>query len=339
MQRIHFTIDDLSNTRISPTVGPIAESIFSLTLLYGRARGPYREWQQRTHQRLGDGTQSINSVRKKTRNISDDLMWLVDQPPRTNQSHRELSAVLEVCRAAVVPYWPRIIEYLETEREAWGRIMTSRGMNGLLSTLHPKVRWDPPVLEIRGVPDGDVHLNGRGIQLAPSLFLTHRPCIVIGVNNQQRQSALAFATPAPAQRGAKLWSPVDDGDRPLAALVGQTRADALAGLREDPCTTGELAARLGISAAGASQHASVLRRAGLITTRRNRRSALHIVTDLGVYLLDGRVGADQIPDPDLSPFPEYFATGKPEPSRATSTTGHRSGSRLGYPTEPQAEHT
>lgn len=339
MQRIHFTLNDLGNTKISPTVGPVAESIFSLTLLYGRARSPYQEWQQHAYRRLDDSIQSIDTIRKKTRNISDDLMWLVDQPPRTSQSHRELSAVLEVCRAAIVPYWPHIIEYLEVEREAWGRILTSRGMNGLLSTLHPKVRWNPPVLEIRGVPDGDVHLNGRGIQLTPSLFLTHRPGIVIGVNNQQRQSALAFATPAPAESGARLWSPADDGDRPLAALVGQTRADALAGLREDPCTTGELAARLGISAAGASQHASVLRRAGLITTRRNRRSALHIVTELGVFLLDGRVSTDQAPDPDLSPFPEYDVTAEPEPSRAASTTGYRPGDRLESRTGPRAEHT
>jgi DNA-binding transcriptional ArsR family regulator len=162
-------------------------------------------------------------------------------------------------------------------------------MNGLLATLHPKIRWNPPVLEIRGVPSEDVHLNGRGIQLTPALFLAHRPGVVIGVNDEQRQAALAFPTTPSSESRGRLWDVADDGDRPVAALVGPTRADALARLREDPCTTGELAARLGISSAGASQHASVLRRAGLITTRRDRNSSLHVVTTLGTSLLDGRV--------------------------------------------------
>jgi Helix-turn-helix domain len=51
------------------------------------------------------------------------------------------------------------------------------------------------------------------------------------------------------------------------------------------CTTTELADRVGISLAAASQHASVLRDAGLITTRRQGSAVLHVLTPLGAELL------------------------------------------------------
>ncbi len=42
---------------------------------------------------------------------------------------------------------------------------------------------------------------------------------------------------------------------------------------------------MGISLAAASQHASVLRNAGLITTRRRGSAVLHVLTPLGAELL------------------------------------------------------
>jgi DNA-binding transcriptional ArsR family regulator len=42
---------------------------------------------------------------------------------------------------------------------------------------------------------------------------------------------------------------------------------------------------VGISLAAASEHASVLRDAGLITTHRNGSSVLHVLTPLGAELL------------------------------------------------------
>ena len=46
-----------------------------------------------------------------------------------------------------------------------------------------------------------------------------------------------------------------------------------------------LASRAGISLAAASQHASVLRGAGLIVTRRQGGAVLHVLTPLGAELL------------------------------------------------------
>ena len=70
----------------------------------------------------------------------------------------------------------------------------------------------------------------------------------------------------------------------LAALVGRNRAAVLQSIA-DGCTTTELAHRVGISLAAASQHASVLRGASLIATRRQGGAVLHVLTPLGAELL------------------------------------------------------
>jgi DNA-binding transcriptional ArsR family regulator len=76
------------------------------------------------------------------------------------------------------------------------------------------------------------------------------------------------------------------GQSGLAGLLGPTRAAVLAALAGGS-TTGEVARRLRISPAGASQHATVLRRAGLILSTRRGNNVLHTLTPLGTALLDG----------------------------------------------------
>jgi DNA-binding transcriptional ArsR family regulator len=77
----------------------------------------------------------------------------------------------------------------------------------------------------------------------------------------------------------------------LAPLLGRTRAAALAAIA-DGCTTTELTVRLGISVAGASQHATVLRDACLIITRCYGGTALYTLTPLGTELLAGGLSQD-----------------------------------------------
>jgi DNA-binding IscR family transcriptional regulator len=50
--------------------------------------------------------------------------------------------------------------------------------------------------------------------------------------------------------------------------------------------TTELARSVGISPAGASQHATVLRNAGLVTTHRHNGSAVHRLSPRGATLLE-----------------------------------------------------
>jgi DNA-binding transcriptional ArsR family regulator len=89
------------------------------------------------------------------------------------------------------------------------------------------------------------------------------------------------------QIAASLWhgNGYTPGNRGLEDLIGRTRSAIMEAMR-DGATTSELARRVQVSAACASQHASVLRGAGLITTRRLDNRVLHTLTPLGHALLD-----------------------------------------------------
>jgi DNA-binding transcriptional ArsR family regulator len=95
----------------------------------------------------------------------------------------------------------------------------------------------------------------------------------------------------------------------LARLVGRTRAAVLFAARTRP-TTSELAQRVGISAASASEHATVLREAGLITTHRHRNTVRHTLTRIGVDLL--RVVAPRAVNLTIADrWPEIRTGGRP----------------------------
>lgn len=72
--------------------------------------------------------------------------------------------------------------------------------------------------------------------------------------------------------------------RDLSALLGRTRAAVLEAIADGGNTTA-VAERLGVSPASASEHAAVLREAGLITSVRVRNCVQHTLTPLGAALL------------------------------------------------------
>jgi DNA-binding transcriptional ArsR family regulator len=299
MLRIHFTVEDLSRVRMTASLGAVAESVFALDLFSHSSGAVFNKWRHQVRKRLD---QRFDTIERLARDHSlPDLLWLLERPraaeSRTwvaDQDRQQIAAeVFVFCQAAVIPHWERIGEHLESVRDARGRITIANGVERMLSTLHPRIRWNPPVLEIPDEREHDLHLGGRGLVLTPSLFLLSRPCVVVDAERETGLPALVFATPATVAVATHV---LDDGTAPekspqkgqaLGALIGHTRAAALRVLAES-CTTGELSARLGISLAGASKHATVLRRAGLITTERNRNTALHTLTSLGVALLQSR---------------------------------------------------
>ncbi|MEU1056256.1 winged helix-turn-helix domain-containing protein [Streptomyces sp. NPDC005876] len=197
----------------------------------------------------------------------------------------------EVWRRAIAPHWDRLVAHLEAECDARGRVAMAGGVQQLLATLHPRITWRNSVLSVPGGPDEDVRLHGRGLVLCPSVFLSHRPGMVVrprpAGDPPDERPLLVFGVQLDPRAAERIWgAPQRERSASLNALVGRTRAAALRVLRVG-CTTSQLADRLGISVAGASQHASVLREAGLITTRRFRNTVLHTVTPLGIALLDG----------------------------------------------------
>ncbi|MBT2400997.1 helix-turn-helix transcriptional regulator [Streptomyces sp. ISL-100] len=188
-------------------------------------------------------------------------------------------------RAAVEPYWPHIQSRIEADRAARGRALLDGGADELLASLPPMLRWRPPVLEADYPVDRDLYLRGRGLLLQPSFFCRGTPVVY---RDPQLPPVLVYPV-----THADAPAPADDPGPPLGRLVGQTRSTVLAAIGGG-CTTSELARRAGVSLASASQHACVLREAGLVVTLRHGNSVLHTLTPLGAALLRGGATAESL---------------------------------------------
>ncbi|WP_169950777.1 helix-turn-helix transcriptional regulator [Microbispora sp. H11081] len=176
--------------------------------------------------------------------------------------------------SSLASWWPRVRETAAADRALRAETLLRGGTDALLATLLADGRWDPPVLHVRTTCDYEVELCGRGLLLVPSYFAP---------------GALLMYRPG---LSTVLVYPMCSGDRPedatdaLGPLLGRTRAAVLAALRH-PATTSELADRVAVSRASASEHATVLRNAGLISTTRLGGAVLHTLTPLGSALLAG----------------------------------------------------
>src|SRR5689334_11244777 len=94
----------------------------------------------------------------------------------STRPHRLRAGTGAVCvyfRSLIEPYLPAIEEALCTEVAAGIQQFLHRGPEGLLGVLGPATRWDPPVLSVDHPRERDLHLDGRGIVLAPCYFALH----------------------------------------------------------------------------------------------------------------------------------------------------------------------
>ncbi|MEU1288200.1 helix-turn-helix domain-containing protein [Kitasatospora sp. NPDC005856] len=217
---------------------------------------------------------------------------------------RQLCDSLEhVADHALIPHWQEIQAMTAADATVRARQMLGGGVETLLARLNPRrVRWRAPVLEIAILSglDADVHLTGQGLLLQPSVFAVEAPILNL---DALPQPVLAYPV-APLQdtTAAPLFAPLPaaaaaagggGGGRTatapdaVASVLGHTRAAVLTAIARHPgCSTRQLAALLGIAKASASEHATTLRAAGLIDTRRERQTAAHVVTPTGIALLN-----------------------------------------------------
>ncbi|WP_260867790.1 winged helix-turn-helix domain-containing protein [Streptomyces sp. SAJ15] len=159
----------------------------------------------------------------------------------------------------------------------------------MLAALHPQVYWREPVLELPGLPgqrDLDFHLEGRGLLLCSHIFCGPRPRALL---NDVDAPVLVYAPARDLQTSALTTLPspsLPGAPTALATLLGRTRAAVLQTLA-DPSghTTKQLAQSLGISPASASERATALRAAGLVTSLRHANTVRHTATPLGTKLL------------------------------------------------------
>lgn len=202
------------------------------------------------------------------------------------ETREEFVKLLRAYHSAVIaPYHDHICARIAGERALRARVTIDSGIDGLLASLTPAVRWRPPVLEVDYVDDRDLHLGGRGLRLVPSYFCWQTP---ISLADDTLHPVLIYPL-----HHSRLPAPVRPSDASLAALLGRTRAAALTTLAHG-ATTSELARLLGVTPATATHHTTALRDAGLITTQRLNNTVLHTLTPLGAAML-GRTLPSSVP--------------------------------------------
>ncbi|MEU6951845.1 transcriptional regulator [Streptomyces sp. NPDC045714] len=318
--RIHFTADDLTRITVAPRPDPMWELVNSLHVLQARQPAPdHAPWLEHVRGRLArsdlrepirllttlvpargkfpdfltpphkggiEGARDLilatptDRVRGElaaccTRRTPPDRLRRLAEGDRA--ARQELDAALTVYfRELLYPQRHLIDDVVHSGRAHHSRDVLEGGAERLLSTLSPCIRWEPPTLVADYPRNGDLHLRGRGISLIPSFFCTRRPITLI-------DPGLPPVLVYPASRRSDGADTFDA----LPELLGRTRAMALCALI-CACSTGELAVRIGVSIASASKHASVLRKARLITSTRRGCEVVHALTPLGREVAQGR---------------------------------------------------
>ena len=330
MLRVHFTAEDLVRISLNPLLPPEAEAVLSLQMLRQRGQDPrFGTWRRGLHGRLPAavrplldlvptsgwvpefltphkvGTQFVDAIRATPRRqLTAELNRLAAGrrlPAWVNTlsygDQETLQAVAQALVAyrdiAIAPHTARMQSVLDADLARRTVTAARHGTETLLAGLHPAVRWNPPVLQLPSAIDQDIHLDGRGLRLVPLLFCGPLPRLCLAGPDDQPLLAVqlpidtAPANPlldAPSRRG-------QDAARPLGKLLGATRSAILHAVAAAPgLSTAELASRTAVSQASASEHATVLREAGLIISRRDRNRMCHLPTATAIALLRAPTG-------------------------------------------------
>ncbi|MCX2181779.1 winged helix-turn-helix domain-containing protein [Streptomyces sp. SKN60] len=212
------------------------------------------------------GAADTPAGRRMLADPADAVRWLAD-------------LVEQAWEALVAPEWPRLRALLEADVAYHSRRLADGGLERLLGELHPAFAWSEETatltVEYRGKHVRA--LDGQGLVLLPSVFVW--PEVVSGFDPPW-QPTIAY----PARGIGGLWTePGERTPEALARLLGRARADVLCAL-DEPAGTSALAHRLGLALSSVSAHLSVLRAAGLLTSRRYGHQVLYERTALGIAL-------------------------------------------------------
>lgn len=219
-------------------------------------------------------TELARCMRKQHgRRLPPPAQALVNHPVSTRNL---LTNTLAACWERLIsPWWQRIRDVLTGDIAYRSRLLADGGLTAVLTDLHPKIRWQHPTLVVDLTATGFRDVES-GLALMPSVFEWPR----VGVTMDRPWLP---TIDYPARGIAALWEPRTDPPAALARLLGQTRATLLAALTE-PTSTTALARRCSLPNSTVSEHLTILRDAGLVTTHRTGRYLQHTRTPLGTQL-------------------------------------------------------
>jgi hypothetical protein len=316
--RIHFSEEDLGRTRAYATPDLALEAVLSLSVLWAHSGPSYFDaWRRHVKDSL---FRPASSADESSRNrdylarILESVAGLVTLRPRAGIANAALDEELSAspapapgadgspdetillafpdelasplrayARIAIGPFWPHILASVRNDLAARARLALHGGAERLLSTLGPDVQWETPTLRIPCCTAGELRLRGQGLILVPTYFGWQAPLFMSDGADVPVLAYPILRDMAPGKMNGGRGSR-SHADRSLTALLGRGRAKVLRSVREG-CNTSELSRRAGVSLSTASEHAAVLREAGLITSSRDRSGMTHSLTSLGAALL------------------------------------------------------
>lgn len=203
---------------------------------------------------------------------------------RTDGPRRLADVLFGYWTAAIEPHWPAMRAVLDEDVAYRAGELTRGGVAAMLAGMHPELSIHGDMLSIakkRLDLQQETQLAGNGLLLVPSVFVW--PNVMFAVDSG-RPPSLTY----PARGVGNLWGRQGwgvAGEDPLSALLGRSRAEILVALDLPSCTT-DLAVRLAHSRSAVSEHLSVLRRNGLVTSWRAGRRVLYLRTQLATSIVD-----------------------------------------------------
>jgi hypothetical protein len=320
MLHLPFTADDVARTRFAPSPAPMLELTAAVATL--QRRDPlFVPWRRRTARVLPPAAAPLFELVPETLagplfldpvtlNFEDGLDTVLSTPaevardelhtvfagrPRISSWVRALEArdpaawrelrdaLVSGYEVLLAAHWPQIRACYQAELELKGRQWASAGVGGVLTTIHPGTRWDGSALHIPVESRLRIDLRGLGVTLMPSVFWRGRPLFT---RHPDGSLVIVYPAATPLPLATAVGNGNGSGGSSVVALLGGNRAGVLSAATSASTTT-ELARAAGISLASASEHATILRNAGLITSRREGRHVSHAVTWLGQQLLAG----------------------------------------------------
>ncbi|PUB24990.1 helix-turn-helix protein [Promicromonospora sp. AC04] len=326
MLRIHFTAADLVRTRVVTRVDPMWELVLSIHQVVS-PEPYFGSWSRLARKRLAQAglvrDAKLLVALAPIRGYFPDLLTPADQPTdfeagvetvlstgkqRLRAEVGQLSggrgagrwlddvaagrpaalnrlgvAMRRYNQAVVAPHTDQTSAVAGRWVSGLAHQALAHGVGAVLSSLGPATRWRAPVLEVDYPVTRELHLDGRGLSLVPTFFGVVHP---ITLADPQLQPVLVY----PVSR-EPFWHPGPGADGEIQAdalseLLGETRATVLR-LIDTELSTTALAVRANTSPSSVSRHTAVLRRGGLITTRRRGTSVIHARTTLGTALVQG----------------------------------------------------
>ncbi|HEV2779262.1 MAG TPA: winged helix-turn-helix domain-containing protein [Actinophytocola sp.] len=189
------------------------------------------------------------------------------------------------------PHWHALRQHGRGRLEMYASSLMAEGLSAALARLHPRIRWQPPYLELHRPygATGTFELGGRGLVVAHSVFCWPDPILSASFSDESASPTLIVPLLTGAAGLASCLASARSTGPALAGVVGRTRArvlDILDGGGTDGLHTTAVARRLGISPASASGHIAALRAAGLVASTRAGYRVYHRLTALGVAMLN-----------------------------------------------------